>query len=364
MKFISEDIDFYVLSRCTTSSDINNILHGLTISLFSGDMPYQYSQGVYFLPELDQYNVRSLTVLSNKFLDTYPNEYHEIKELYEKNKIEFFSFAKEYILFDIGRIKSGISRIEDYIEKNHIIARRKETILTILKHFKNEDFISVVNMLPMQIEGIFHDICIEVGINESTLDICSINQKLKLLQPHVLHFIYFEYYSFKFPIIRNVVAHGKLIEDNIEQTAIMLMLDLLPVCDLTMSDNMPIIKKIKLLDESSQDNFASLIEYFDYRDTKIPDFYKLNTKVECVEKKYNINEFWEYLKSEVKKGKADAVNNTKIMKFIKKLHGSEICIERSDSFFKALPDLIKEMKKAELELEKKLESMFGIKKNK
>lgn len=56
------------------------------------------------------------------------------------------------------------------------------------------------------------------------------------------HFIYFEYYSFKFPIIRNIVAHGKLIAGDIEQTAIMLMLDLLPVCELATSEDIPIIK--------------------------------------------------------------------------------------------------------------------------
>ncbi|TOP23248.1 hypothetical protein CGH19_24640, partial [Vibrio parahaemolyticus] len=75
-----------------------------------------------------------------------------------------------------------------------------------------------------------------------------------------------EYYSFKFPIIRNIVAHGKLIEANIEQEAIMLMLDLLPVCDMAVSDEIPIFRKIQLLNKVLCNDYESLIDYMNLHD--------------------------------------------------------------------------------------------------
>lgn len=213
------------------------------MSFFSGDMPYLYSRGLIARQEFDVYNIKNLTELSNKFLDLPPNAYHEIKELFTNNKDEFYAIAKEYISVGFNENNGLFDKIENLIQTNHIIANRKEILLTIINHYKGRNFISVINMLPMQIEGIFHDICLEIGIDESRLDIASINEKLRIIQSHMNHFIYFEYYSFKFPIIRNIVAHGKLIAGDIEQTAIMLMLDLLPVCELATSEDIPIIKK-------------------------------------------------------------------------------------------------------------------------
>lgn len=338
LKFISEDIESFALSRCTKSS---------LSTFFSGSLPYKYSRGLMFHKELDQYDVRNMTVMSNKFLDFPIPTYREIKNIYINDKEKFYAFAKDYIEGGNDDIKQGISKIKECIECNHIIANRKDIILTIVNHYQNEDFISVVNMLPMQIEGIFHDICIEIGIDESRLDISSINEKLRMIQSHVTHFIYFEYYSFKFPVIRNLVAHGKLIEGDIEQTAIMLMLDLLPVCELAMSEEIPVVNKITLLKKILSDDFSCFIEYFGYKNINIPSFYQLNDEEKIVESKFNSEEFWAYLECEVKKEGVEGINSSETMGFIRKLHASKICRKKSDNFLKSMPSLIEEMKMIE-----------------
>ncbi|WIF60556.1 hypothetical protein QN095_13025 [Enterobacter cloacae] len=199
-------------------------------------------------------------------------------------------------------------------------------------------------MLPMQIEGIFHDICSEIGIDESRLDISSINDKLRILQNNILNFIYFEYYSFKFPVIRNIVAHGKLVEADLEQEAILLILDLLPVCEMSVSQDIPVFKKIKLINASLNNDFKSLIEYVELKDVFVPAFYNLDNDILIVESKLQSNEFWAYLRNEVKKGGVENVNDTKIVRFVRSLVGRKICSERAGEFLRDLPNVIKEIK--------------------
>lgn len=312
LNFISNDIDFFTLSHCRKR--INDGM-GFIMSFFSGDMPYLYSRGLIARQEFDVYNVKNLTELSNKFLDLPSNAYQEIKGLFKNNKDEFYAIAKEYISVGFTENNGLFDKIENLIQTNHIIANRKEILLTIINHYKGRDFISVINMLPMQIEGIFHDICLEIGIDESRLDIASINEKLRIIQSHMNHFIYFEYYSFKFPIIRNIVAHGKLIAGDIEQTAIMLMLDLLPVCELATSEDIPIIKKIKLTNKITLSDFKPLLEYIDYIEIKTPSFYNLDEKENLIKGHFRSEEFWNFITDEIKKEKTDRINNSAIMKF-------------------------------------------------
>jgi hypothetical protein len=350
LRFISEDIEHHALMKSSTISSMNSV--GM---LISGEMPYSYSRGLFFSKDFDRYDVRNVTELSNKFLDFSVPRVLEIRNLYLENKNNFYFLAEEYISVGIGDTKSAIDKIKSYIESSHIVANRRDIILTILKHYQNKDFISVVNMLPMQIEGLFHDVCLEVGIDESKLDISSVNEKLRIINSKFDHFIYFEYYSFKFPVIRNLVAHGKLMEDDVKHTAIMLMLDVLPVCELSLSEEIPTMKKIQLLEKSLKNDYKSLIEYFDYVNVRVPKFYGLENSEKVVEEKFNCENFWEYLEGELKKEKTEKVNNSKIMRFIKKLHGSKNLTSNSEKFLKSMPNLIKEMKAAELEREKQLE---------
>jgi hypothetical protein len=352
LEFISCDIEFYAVQKC--KKDLMSSLGGLTM-FFTGSMPYRYSRGLMFNAEFDQYDVRNMTEMSNKFLDLPVGSHREIKELYENDKDKFYLFAKEYISGDMPEFKNALDKIRGFIKSSHIVGNRKEVLNTIIMHYERKDFLSVVNMLPLQVEGMFHDVCLAIGIDESRLDIASINEKLRIIQSHFNQFIYFEYYSFKFPVMRNMVAHGKLVEGNLEHTAIMLMLDLLPVCEFSLSEEIPINKKIKLLKEIGCDKFESLIEMFEYIDTEISSFYRLDKEYELALTLYESDKFWEYLESLLKKEKLENLQKSKVMRFIKKLNATKLAKEKSTNFLKKMPDFIGSMKKEEAERKKRLE---------
>jgi hypothetical protein len=352
VEFITNDIESYALQQCRTASPTLGI--PMFNPFFIGSMPYRYSRGLIFNYK-DDYDVRNLTDISNKFLDLPFRIYGDIKKLYDEDTEEFYEFAREYISGSISDFKNAISQINNYIQSNHIINIRSKILSTIINHYMNKDFISVVNMLPLQIEGIFHDICLAIGIDESRLDIASINEKLRIIESNLQYFHYFEYYSFKFPVLRNMVAHGQLIEDNLEHTAIMLMLDLLPVCELSTSEEIPINKKIKLINEANKSNFTSLIELLDFIDIEIPKFYSMHEIYNNVLVSYSSDDFWNYLEKELKKENVDDIDKSKTMKFIKKLNSSSLAKNRCNSFFKNLSSFIEEMKKEEADRKNKRE---------
>lgn len=339
IKFISENLEEHAFFSCLHQGPNLSPIIGLV----TGPMPYSYSRGMLF-SYLDPFDVEQMTIMSNKFLDLPLGSYREINQLYHNDKEQFYEFAKAYISGEGEGSESVLDRVQKYFSMSHIIDKRRDVISAIISHYLNGDYVSVVSMLPMQIEGIFHDICSEIGIDESRLDISSINDKLRILKDSVLNFVYFEYYSFKFPVIRNIVAHGKLVEGDLEQEAIMLILDLLPVCEMSVSQDIPVFKKIQLIHESINNNFKSLIEYVELKDVVVPSFYNLDNDIMLVERKLQSNEFWAYLRNEVKKGGVENVNDTKIVRFVRKLIGRKICPERAGEFLRDLPAVINEIK--------------------
>lgn len=343
LDFITHHLENYTLSKC---SEMNANRFDI-MQMFIGSMPYSYSRGKVFGDIFNNYDIREYSPLINKFFNVTPREYVDIKNLYHDNKKEFFTFAKLRVL------NITIKEIKELYTKSHVISKRKKIFDTIINHYKNKDYLSVVNMLPMQIEGVFTDFCIEIGIEESKLDISSINEKLRIIVENTQSFYNFEYYSFTFPIIRNQVAHGKLIEGNLESMATFLMLDLLPVCNLTISDDMPFIRKIKLIEEIESGDISKLIDYLDYIDVEIDGFYKMKDKVNLINEKYKSNEFWEMIDKKVMSSNYKYFNKTSIFRFLKKLQGKKICVEQSDKFLKSLPSLLEKMKENEKDLELK-----------
>ncbi|EHB0106553.1 hypothetical protein JMC38_002474, partial [Salmonella enterica] len=138
-----------------------------------------------------------------------------------------------------------------------------------------------------------------------------------------------------------------LIAGDIEQTAIMLMLDLLPVCELATSEDIPIIKKIKLTNKITLSDFKPLLEYIDYIEIKTPSFYNLDEKENLIKGHFRSEEFWNFITDEIKKEKTDRINNSAIMKFLKKINEKKLSPEKSKDFFKSMPSIIKEMKEIE-----------------
>lgn len=343
-----EIIDFLVnkIKSYAISKSKRELFSSFSLNFLVGKMPYRFSKLQVLHSLGNKYDIKDLTPISNKFLDLPARVYPEIKDLYISNKKDFFEFAKIYVSDGINDYESVIITIMNAVNKNHILNRRKDILETIFKHYKNEDYISIVSMLPLQIEGIFHDISIELGISESQSNKTAINKLLEVINEKSQSFYYFEYYSFIFPITRNKVAHGELIEDNLEHTAIMLILDLLPVCQFATSDDIKINKVLQLM-KSIEENEeeAKLLEFTNYLDVEIPKFYDNFIRKENILEKYSEDKFWEYINEEIIKEGNENINNTKMIQYVKLLMSKKIASDKCKDFFKNISQLQNEIKK-------------------
>lgn len=304
-------------------------------SLF-GDSPYAFGRR-FRGPLGDPYDVRSLDIYSNKFMDLPVSTYRELVQECKSTPEKFKEYATAYIKGAPGEFPSVREKLADLVQKSHILFDRKQVIETMLRHFEEKDYISFVSMAPLQIEGIFADICREIGVSENQLDISSLNDKLQHIDERMRSFYFFEYYAFLFPVLRNQVAHGGLVDGEFENTAIHLMLDLLPVCELTVSEDLPVMHALKILKEASNGNNKKLIEWLDLcKSVVIPDFYAAQETITKAEAYYTSRDFWDYLEGELKKLKEeDQVNNSEPVKVAGKLKSSGLAADQAEKFLKS-----------------------------
>jgi hypothetical protein len=324
-----------------------------SLRLWEGPLPYRYSSGMWRFTGMDSYHVQSLTEISNKFLDFTIPENLDILEMYASDKNGFYGFAGRYLSGDMEGHDGAVERIRKSVEDNHLLNKRREIIATLLKHYETEDYISFVNMVPLQIEGVFHDICLSVGVEVSRLSISSINEKLRLLKDELSGNLCFEYYSFKFPVIRNSVAHGLLFDGNVQHASIMLMLDLLHVCELTRDENIPLNKSLKLLGFIKKGGLEYLIEWVEYVDVNIPDFYELSSYRGKALSLYEQDEFWNYIQKEIED---HSYREDDLKSFVKKLCSKSIARTRCQQFLKDLAERKRERRNVVSQFKIALES--------
>ena len=127
---------------------------------------------------------------------------------------------------------------------------------------------------------------------------------------------------FKFPLIRNRIAHGKLI-DNPASLADYLIHDLYNVCTLITRTDLPVnrtVQLIKLANEKS--DFIGLLRYALYKDVSIPDFYNLEEEIKVVNQKLYEIEFFEFIASIVEHN--NPILNAGLTKIIKSFKSSGI----------------------------------------
>lgn len=292
--FMADGIRPYAIKKSSVPSPLHN-----PFGFIFGDSPYRFGRAFLWAIN-DPYDVRSLDEYSNKFTDLPVQAHIDLIEDCKKSPENFRELALAYINGDPDHFHSTKEKIIDFVSRSHLLGRRKQVIETMLKHFERKDYISFVSIAPLQIEGIFADICRELGVSESQLDISSLNAKLEHIDGKMNSFFYYEYYSFKFPVLRNLVAHGGLVDGELENTAIHLMLDLLPVCELTISEDLPINHAMKVLDEANKKKFDKLVDWLSLRDqVEIPDFYNEQAKIDATDAHYSSPEFWEYLESQL-----------------------------------------------------------------
>lgn len=328
--YIEKEIKIHALQRCSEPP--------VPVKIVGGDyfeMPY--GTDYFFYRMLDP---RNLTDLSNKFVSLFASHSNEFLEEYENSDSQNKKYMAHLYIKECGVIE----RIQDTIKKSHIFNRRKTLLEELIDSFNKKNYILCVNILPLQIEGIFADFCRELGTSEEELGISSINAKIEKISEKT-HFMFFEYYSFKFPILRNLVAHGELIESDLEEAAINLILDLEPLCYLSENKDLPTNSALEILKKCKADDVDALSDWALLKNKiKINEFYNAEKDIETVEQKYKEDAFWQkiiasirrtsmYKKDYTKDDLKEIWQETKYYKAVKKLAYDKIAPDLSKKFF-------------------------------
>lgn len=154
--------------------------------------------------------------------------YSETMELYEELKLKYKNNKKEYYRYMNSYIDNNHNLIENMIlivENNYYLKNRKSILCKTLYNFKNGNKEVFVYLAGIQIEGIFFDYCKIIGLNFKKNSRLSLTQKIEEIN-HKIKLYGYEYFKFDFPKIRNKIAHGRVINNDINNLANELFLDL------------------------------------------------------------------------------------------------------------------------------------------
>ena len=374
-------VEFYIQKNCLAQKEVENficyklinhtnknirqlpILKSITIrplgNIFSGSLPYSYSSSKNDYSGIlgQSFDINHVNELVNKFNFLPVSAYLNITNTFNNSKKDFYEIV-EYFLLEHNDsenlyVKINIlSSLREWIEQSHILSKRKDIIFKIIKNFEDKDYLTTCYILPLQIEGIFHDICTLFGVSESELSISSLNKKLDILNKRSRFLHSYEYFSFLFPPIRNAIAHGEVLEVDLKNTAMMLYLDLYSVCELALAEEIPLNAKIKLIKQFDEKNIENnligfAVKYIDLKDIEVPNFYNLDEIIAKIENYFNSNNFWNLAKTTLLKMSIDQLSESKEFKILGIIK-SNYAESKGQEFFKnELPKIRAELNQKE-----------------
>jgi len=283
MTFLKERIHSFALNQCYDMK---------LFSSFFQSIPYNY----YWNSKA--YSPHPPSDLDNKFKDLAVDFLMDLRITYQSNRPAFTEFVQKYITD-----KEVIFSVTDLLDKHHILDQHKEIITEALHTYSQGSKMMFANAIPTIIEGIFHDLCIMTGTPENVLLTEGFQQKLNRLKDILDSDLEYEYYSFRFRLFRNKVAHGRMNTADQSELSNMLLLDLYDVCKLCLSNNLKLNKKRFIIEGLNKTltnpDYKYLIEYILLGTVSIPAFYQLEQQIAQVENLIISDGFWAFLEKEL-----------------------------------------------------------------
>ena len=356
--YFSEMVKHYKNKNISAKKDIVTFLTGEKIRVLAVEKstkfytlhypclpaPYSYAQRNFFeyngsFDHFGSFDIDYFDEFSHKFFyidtESEPERFEQLCSLKNADdKSKFDELARWYIeKYEI------IEKIKVLFSQSHFLHNRRELFNTLLTHYEKGAFITFNYIVPLQIEGLFNDFCLALGINESTVDGKPLNDKLILIKEKMSFCYFYEYFAFKFPIIRNNVAHGRILNDNHKSLAQNLLLDFHSICEMFVSHHIPVMRSVSLLkdiknstDSKSDDLNNLLVKWFLYcAKTDIPTFYEADELKELCLARYESEEFWEWLNS-IKKHGNMYFDSEDLKKLAIGLKTKRIAIKQCESF--------------------------------
>ncbi len=277
VEFITTDkIRDFAFYDCKTKTD--------TFSLLFQRIPYAFR----IFPK--RFDPKFTSDFGNKFEHLERHKRKEISDLFKAQDPVFVTQASEYY-----EKYKFLAEIERLIDSNHCLHNRKTIFVQAISAYKAGNYALFISVIALQIEGIFYDYCIQLGMDEHSLRNTTLSSKMDEIKKRIPDFRDYVYYNFRFPIVRNRIAHGKLI-DNVEILAAYLVHDFYNMCRLMNGSSVPLNNVIRVIDlaQFKKDKIA-LVRYALFLNFEIPIFYDRNNHKIELNAILNTKEFLDYL---------------------------------------------------------------------
>lgn len=293
------EILLFLRNGLKNTAKIKSMARTPTFNIFL-EIPYTYAwEGA-----IDYYSIKLPTDISNKFLEENPAEIKQIIQLYTEDRYEFNKFLKEYI-----EREEILFLIRERLQTHHSLNKRAPHLLELLSLYEKGSVSTFLNAAVSHIEGILTDCCIlfetdkeEIRELEYAIATMGLRWKLNHLRDKFdWGEFHFEYYNFRFRVLRNKIAHGKLDKIDEQLISAILLLDILDVCNLTHSLNILLNRKvntIKIIEDDLKKervDYLFVLCYVLLCDIEVPLYYQLNRQISNVEALKERPAFWEYL---------------------------------------------------------------------
>lgn len=239
------------------------------------------------------FNIKNFSDIKNKFLTLGIKEKRDIEKLYSKSKenessfYQFCEFMHSYI--ENENVPENILLL---VDENCYLNRRGHILKPAIENYICGKKAIFLNAATIQIEGLFYDYCTALGISEARISKDSISGKLDKIANLEKGFYSFEYFKFRFSNIRNEIAHGKIMDEQlVDFFADFVLLDLVDLSGRLNWEDFPVNKVLTWIQNAyaSNDLISLAAVAFFLADNKpnIPDFFpeakkKLNELESCL----------------------------------------------------------------------------------
>ena len=296
---------------------------------------------------ISQTDMSRVNDFSEKFSDLSIRQFQKVKELSCANSDVFIKFEKDYVT------RRAIPQIRRGVKENHLLHDRSEVILRALKEYEAHRYLCACSLLAVQVEGLFGDLLEEMGVTREKIESQAIGNKVLALNNKSEDFVWYEYYAFEFPVLRNRIAHGNIRNQELSlQNAISLILDFAQICEYACnSTSIPINKKISILKAFRKGNknerYQALLDFVPVLEVAIPSFYGLQECERNLRKSYEQKSFVAYVRKCITEYDKDGLDG--LIKLLSKI-GNEIL--KNDSLDALKDDVISEKKAREIKSKK------------
>jgi len=253
---------------------INFLKNDLFLSAYTSSMPLKWPIGSRYPFRLSRlfYLTDNISEIHHKIGFAPITEVDNYSKLYDEDRKKFYRIVRQKYT-----PKYLIKEIKESIDSNHILISRKSILNKLLKFYLKRDWETFANICPAQIEGLFFQLAVEVGVKAESMKTSSITDKVENVweKSEILNEYDYEYFAFVFPIVRNKISHGQSLGDDLSDLAYSLLFDLKTLClffkSWKLKYNEAIYQQEKI--KENETDLYHLVKYIDLLKVKIDPFY-------------------------------------------------------------------------------------------